>query len=241
MLKIGGTGMLKLFCILFAFAIIETAYADKCSLCRTNVTSNCAQLSYFMANCATCARKNPPCSKAFCKNHPNNCDGDQPLKNLSINTMDVTDNGVVLDVCMAKLFPPLQFEEMNNNDLNIMSLNLLDITSFSQTGGEALKRNLGILRKLAANYFVYKSQQSGVPINNLRLLIDQWFIANFRKDPDHPEQFAIKDFHIIAEELRREIYKLKGIDTQLRVETFNKQKFPMTVSKLGCKGETGTG
>jgi hypothetical protein len=232
--------MLKLLCLLFAFAIIETAHADKCSVCTTNTTSNCAQLSYFMKNCANCARKNRQCSNAFCKNHPNNCHDNEPLKNLSINTMDVTDNGVVLDVCMAKLFAPMQFEEMNNNDLNIMSLNLLDITSFSQTGGQALKRNLGILRKLAAKYFVYTSQQLGVPINNLKLLVDQWFIANFHKDPDYPQQFTTKDFHIIAEELRREIYKLKGIDTQLRTETFNRQKFPMTVSKLGCKGETGT-
>jgi hypothetical protein len=153
--------------------------------------------------------------------------------------MDVTDNGVVLDVCMSKLFALMQFEKMDNNDLNIMSLNLLDITSFSQTGGQALKRNLGILRKLAANYFVYKSQHLGTTIRDLKLLVDQWFIANFHKDPDMPGQFTNKDFHIIAEELRREIYKLKGIDTQLKVESFDRQKFPMTVSKLGCKGEPG--
>ena len=233
--------MLKLFFALLTFGIVGTTHADKCSLCKIDPINNCARLSYFMANCATCERTTPQCSNAFCQNHPNNCHGKEPLKNLSINTMDVTDKGVVLDVCMAKLFTPMKFEKMDNNDLNIMSLNLLDITSFSQTGGEALKRNLGILRKLAANYFVYKSQQLGTTIQDLKLLVDQWFIAHFHKDPDVPEQFTTKDFHIIAEELRRKIYKMKGIDTQLRVETFGKQKFPMTVSKLGCKGETGIG
>jgi len=231
--------MLKLFFILLTFGFAGTTHADKCSLCNIDPANTCARLSYFMVNCAKCERTNPQCSKAFCQNHPNNCHGNDPLRNLSINTMDVTNNGVVLDVCMAKLFAPLQFEKMDNNDLNIMSLNFLDATFFSQTGGEALKRNLGILHKLAANYFVYKSQQLGTTIRDLKLLVDQWFIANFHKDPDVPGQFTIKDFHIIAQELRREIYKLKGIDTQLKVEAFGRQKFPMTVSKLGCKGEPG--
>ena len=231
--------MLRLFFIVLTLGGIGSTHAQNCSICKGGPTNNCAQLSYFMENCAKCRRINPQCSKAFCHNHPNNCDADGPLKNLSINTMDVTKDGVIMDVCMAKLFPPIKFENMDNADLNIMSLNLLDITSFSQTGGEALKRNLGILRKLAANYFAYKSQLLGTQIRDLKLLVDQWFIANFHKDPDVPEQFTTKDFHIISEELRREIYKLKGIDTQLRIETFGQQKFPMTVSKLGCKGEPG--
>lgn len=231
--------MLKLLFMILTFVVFSSAYAGQCSLCKDDPANTCARLSYFMANCAKCERTNPQCSKAFCHNHPNNCDEKGPLKNLSINTMDVTGDRVVLDVCMAKLFPPMQFEKMNNADLNIMSLNLLDITFFSQTGGNALKRNLGILRKLTANYFAYKSQLLGTHIRDMKLLVDQWFIANFHKDPDVPTQFKNTDFHIIAEELRREIYKLKGIDTQLRVETFGNQKFPMTVSKLGCKGEPG--
>lgn len=238
----GRAGMIRLLYILLSFGMVGAANADfritksyNCLFkCRIDRTNNCASLSYYMGNCSKCGTVSKQCSKAFCQNHPNNCDANRPLKDLSINTMDVKDNGVVLDICIAKLFPPLEFEKQGNGDLNIVNLNMLDFAFYSQTGGAALERNIGTLRKLIANYLVYKDGEINRVIPNLSVYVDQWVIATFHK---HLRDLTPFDFHMISEFVRRDLYVLKGIKIQTKTEIFEGQKYPMTVSKLGCKGE----
>jgi len=161
-----------------------------------------------------------------------------PLADLSIDTQEVSGDGKVLDVCMARLFPEMTFHDRSNGDLTITGLNTLDITTFAQTGGasEAIKyeRNLGILKNLMANYFVYKTPILRGNNTALNRIIEQEFITTYHKNIN---RLTLLDLHTIAQDLRTKIYTLKGIDTQLRVEFHEGKKYPMTVSKLGCPGE----
>lgn len=210
-------------------------YALKClKQCRLK-TDDCSKLSYYMSYCVSCGRQmSSQCTKSFCQNNPTLCDEKGPLKDLSINTQNIRDDGKILDVCMARLFLPLKINDQDNGDLSLSNLNMLSIVFFDQTGGDALKRNLGTLRKLVGNNLVDLHPELRQNEKMLNTRIDQWIIKTSKKEPDH---LTSLDFHILVEEVRKEIFKRRGIDAHLKVETYKGQKFPMTVSKLGCTGE----
>jgi hypothetical protein len=88
-----------------------------------------------------------------------------------------------------------------------------------------------------ANYLVYQEPSLENDPNNLERLVDQELTVPYLKDIDN---LTLVDFHTIVEDLRAKIYKLKGIDTQLRIETYEGKNYPMTVSNLGCLGEKST-
>lgn len=223
--------------IILAFGLSSATNADHCiSSCKNDLTTKCEKLTYFIENCSTCGTVSKQCSKSFCQNHPNNCDENGPLKNLSIDTMSVNNKGVISDVCIAKLFPTMEFENHENGDLNITNLNMLGYAFFAQTGGKASERNIATLRKLIANYLVYKDVGTNLIIPNLGVYVDQWLISIFKK-PIGPNLTPF-DFHMIAEFVRRDLYIRKGINTQTKTERYQGQNYPMTVSNLGCKGET---
>lgn len=227
--------MIKALLFILTLCLINEANALLCS--QSCGTGNCSELSYFLTNCAHCDKVQVKCITAFCKNHPNLCDSNVPLHNLSINTNDISSDDKVLDVCMARLFPEMTFHEHKNGDLTIIGLNTLDITTFAQTAGSTAKikydRNLGIIKSLMANYLVYKNPKlKDDPILSTR--VDQELTASYIVNIDH---LTLQDFHRIAEDLRSKIFKAKGIKVQFRYENYKDKMYHMTVSELGCQGE----
>jgi hypothetical protein len=234
--------MIKALVFLFVFALTHNTNALQCN--KYCGMGNCAGLSYFLMNCAHCEKPREKCAQAFCQNNPTLCKGNVPLEDLSINTGEVSEDGKAKDVCIARLFPEMTFKEhptdvgRSNGDLTITGLNTLDITTFAQTGGatSAIKyeRNLGILKNLMANYYVYKTPILRGDNASLNRIIEQEFVVTYGKNI---KQLTLLDFHTIAQDLRSKIYTLKGIDTQLRLELYEEKKYPLTVSKFGCAGE----
>lgn len=227
--------MIKLLFILLTIFMSGEANAFLCN--KTCGMGNCKELSYFLENCAHCDKVKVKCLTDFCQNHPNLCEGNVPLHNLSINTHDVSPDDKVLDVCIARLFPEMTLNGRSNGDINIANLNTLDITTFAQTGGNTQQikydRNLGIIKNLMANYLVYKFPK----LKNdsaLSARVDQELTVTYLLNIDN---LTLPDFHKIAEDLRSKILKEKGVATQFRYETHEGKPYHMTVSELGCTGE----
>ena len=231
--------MIKALVFIVTFGIFSQTYAIACK--RNCGVGNCGSLSYFMSDCAQCKSVNSKCSRAFCKNHPNLCDPKGPLKDLGIDSMTISHEGKISNICLAKLFPEMTFKGHSNGDINIAALNTLDIKTFGQTRGAtpatSYERNIGIIRKLMANYLVAQDPKLQEDANFLMRIVDQRLTSDFMVDI---KNLSLLNFHTIAEDLRAKIFKLKGIETQLRFEVYEGKKYPMTVSKLGCIAEKST-
>ena len=231
--------MIKALTFLLTFAIYSESYAISCK--KNCGAGHCESLSYFMSDCAQCKFVNSKCIRTFCKNHPNLCDLKGPLKDLGIDSMTISNDGKISNICLAKLFPQMTFKGHSNGDINIAALNTLDIKTFGQTRGAtpaaSYERNMGIIRKLMANYLVSQDPKLQEDTNFLVRLVDQRLTSDYILDI---KNLSLLNFHSIAEDLRTKIFKLKGIETQLRFEVYEGKKYPLTVSKLGCKAEKST-
>lgn len=231
--------MLKALVFILSFGIFSEVYAIACK--RNCGVGNCGSLSYYMSDCVQCKPANLKCNGIFCKNHPNLCDLKGPLKDLSVDSMTMSPDNKTSNICIAKLFPEMTFQGHSNGDISILALNTLDIKTFSQTKGAtpaaSYERNLGIIKKLMANYLVLQNPKLQEDATFLVRLVDQRLTSDYMLDI---KNLSLLNFHTIAEDLRTKIFKLKGIETQLRFEVYEGKKYPMTVSKLGCKAEKST-
>jgi hypothetical protein len=153
---------------------------------------------------------------------------------MSIGTSDVVDEEI-RDVCLARLYAPFAFNEKDNSSININNLNMLTISFFEQTGGEAKKRNIGTMENILVNYLLYiKPELNKLPEEKVRILLAKWIQETFHMTLEKANNFH---YHMMIEYIRRDLYKRKGIPTQIKTEMYKNQKYPITISKLGCPSE----
>jgi hypothetical protein len=221
--------------VLYLIVALSIATKTDALICSTKCSmGNCTSLSYFMQQCSQCKTIKPDCAAKFCHNHPNLCDNGTPLQDLSINTHRVDDKGKFYDICMARLFPPMTLLGHSNTDLTIDNLNATSITAFAQTGNNAYQRNLGIIKKLLANFIVYENPTLKDNQEAISRLIDQDLLVRYHVNAN---KITLEQFHNIADDLRSRIFNLKGIDTKSHTETHNSNHYQMTISNMGCISE----
>lgn len=197
-------------------------------------TTSCARLEYYLKKCNKCSKISAKCAKAFCQNHPRLCVQNRPIRPLSVGTLDIVDDEI-RDVCLAKLFAPRTFYEIENNDINIANLNMVGMKFFTQTGGDAKKRNFLTVQNILVNYLLYSQPDlQKLPDEALKRTLHQWIEKTFHMPLAKANNFQ---YYMMIEYVRRDLYKRKGVPTQIKTEFFNKQKYPMTISKIGCLSE----
>jgi hypothetical protein len=198
-------------------------------------TPSCARLEYYLKKCNKCSKISSKCAKAFCANHPRLCSqSNRPIRPLSVGTLEIVEEEI-RDVCLAKLFAPRTFYDSTNNDINMTNLNMIGVQFFAQTGGEAKERNLLAVQNILVNYLLYiQPSLNKLPDASLKKALDQWIDATFHMPLAKANNFQ---YYMMIEYVRRDLYKRKGIPTQVGLEFFNRQKYPMTISKLGCPSE----
>lgn len=219
------------FFVILSIILIKSSWAVCFISCNT---TKCAHLEYYLKKCQKCKKIGTKCRKAFCDNHSQWCENNVPVKNISVSNPDNMGNGGV-DVCLSRLFAPFTFQENDNGALSINNLNMVNITFFEQTKGEAKKRNIGTMSNIIANYLLYSQPElRKLPEKLLKNEVRQWVQNTFRMSLERADNFH---YHRMVEHIRRDLYKRKGIPTQTVIEQYKGHKYPITTSKMGCATE----
>ncbi len=231
--------LIKYFLIL-TMMFINSSWAVCFLSCNT---AKCAHLEYYLKNCKKCTKIGSNCSRSFCQNHPVLCFEGKPMSGLSIGDARVVtfykgekEYNKLVDVCLANLFPTQTFKGNDNAGLSINNLNMLNISFFEQTGGDAHKRNIGSMESVIVNYLRYINPEfTHLSDIHLDRALKQWVKDTFHMSLEKANNFH---FHMMVEYIRRDLYKRKGIPTQIVNERYKGFKYPVTISKIGCPTES---
>jgi hypothetical protein len=217
--------------LILSMILIKSSWAICLLSCQS---PKCAHLEYYLKKCKKCTKIGTKCSKAFCQNHPQLCREGRPLKPLSIGDANIIDDQLA-DICLAPMFSDLNFNNNSNGDLSINNLNMVNITFFAQTKGDARKRNIGSVENILVNYLLYiEPKLQDLSEDEISEHLEQWILDTFHMTLEKANNFQL---HMMVEYVRRDLYKRKGIPTQRVNEIHNKQKYTVTISKLGCHSE----